>query len=136
MSVPESFDVLLHARQIDVFDAIPTSVCSGHYYRPLSSNFRAFDALTSEAAFQYTVTTNHPIQGVRMARQIAQLYPDNVLPLVYIVPESIAHDFKKQSILKDNGGEPTGPLPRIRQFVASLPIGVRKSVLSKHIVEQ
>lgn len=127
----ESFDLVLHRREVNVFTEIPRTLDCQHYYRPLSSNFSTCDALTSEAALQYTVTDVHPIKGVRNVQQIAKLYSDKTLPLVYIVPESIAGFFQKQKILTSKGDEPASTLPKVCQFVAGLRVGVDKSILGK-----
>ena len=94
-----------------------------YYYVPLATNFLAINALTTDVGLRCCVTPIHPIKGVQAIRYIANLYPDCKLPLLFVVPESIAAKFKKQPILTDQGEVPMH-LPRVLQSVAGLPLGI------------
>jgi hypothetical protein len=106
---------------------VPQELSSKTYYAPLSTNFAAVDALTKEAGLQYTVAEIHPIKSVKVIKQLATLYPGGVLPLVFVVPEPIAADFKKQKIVTTGGKPPVDP-PFISQFVAGLSVGFDTSL--------
>lgn len=55
------------------------------------------------------------------------------LPLLFVVPESIANKFRKQQILTTTGQTPA-MLPSVRQFVAGLPLGIDTSPIKKRRV--
>jgi hypothetical protein len=98
---------------------VPQSLNLEDYYVPLRTNFAAANALIKETAVQYTVTQ---VKGVNIIQQLATLYGSE-LSLLFVVPESIASDFPKQSILT-TGGKAPAKLPAVRQFVAGLPLGI------------
>jgi len=122
----DDFPLQLPPRNVRVFDQIPDRLSEG-YYVPLSPNFAAVDALTKDIALQYCITEVHPVKGVRAVEKLAQLYSGGELRLLFVVPESIAAEFKKQKILTSDGKEPA-KLPPIHQFVAGLPLGIDASL--------
>jgi len=98
------------------------------YYVPLSKDFSAADALTKERALQYSVIDKHPIKGIHTISRLANLYPNDKLPLLFIVPDCIADEFKKQPILTAHGKAPkSSTIPSIHQWVAGVPLGVNIS---------
>jgi hypothetical protein len=101
---------------------VPQSLNLEDYFVPLRTNFAAADALIKEMAVQYTVTNIHKVKGVTIIQQLATLYGSG-LPLLFVVPESIASDFPKQLILTASGKAPA-KLPTVCQFVAGLPLGI------------
>ena len=123
------FELPLHRREVMVFTSTPQSLLD-KYYVPLSANFPAVDALTKEAALQCCVTDKHPVKGVQTINALATLYPEGELILVFVVPESIVLQFKRQPIQTAAGKNPR-KLPRVRQFVAGLPLGIDTSLLKK-----
>jgi len=118
----EPYELTLHPRKCKVFDSVPQSLNLEDYFVPLRTNFPAADALIKETAVQYTVTNIHKVKGVTIIQQLATLYGSG-LPLLFVVPESIASDFPKQSILTATGKAPA-KLPTVHQFVAGLPLGI------------
>jgi hypothetical protein len=116
-------ELQLHPRDLETFDLVPKSLSNNTYYVPLSSNFAAVDALTKEMVIQYTVAEDHPIKGPRVLDQLARLYPRNELVFLFVVPESLIAEFKKQPILTVAGTSPVKP-PLVRQYVAGLPLGI------------
>ena len=97
-------------------------------YVPLSRDFPAVGALTKERALQYSVIDNHPIKGIHIISRLANLYPNHKLPLLFIVPDCIADDFKKHPILTTHGKAPkSSTIPSIHQWVAGVPLGVNIS---------
>jgi hypothetical protein len=121
------FQLELKQHNVVVFDSVPANLSDDNYYVPLSTNFPAVDAITKEIALQYTVSETHPIKSVRDAETLSRLYPGNTLPLLFVVPESIASEFR---ILTTKGQTPA-KLPSIRQFVAGLPLGIDTSPIKK-----
>jgi hypothetical protein len=113
-----------------VFDSVPANLSDDNYYMPLSTSFPAVDAITKETALQYTVSETHSIRSVRDIETLSRLYVGNTLPLLFVVPESIAGTFRKQKILTTKGQIPVN-LPSIRQFVAGLPLGIDTSTIKK-----
>ena len=100
----------------------------GIYYVPLSRDFPAIGALTKERALLYSVTDNHPIKGIQTLSRLTDLYPNDKLPLLFIVPDCIADEFKKQPILTANVKAPkSSTIPSIHQWVAGIPLGVNIS---------
>jgi len=96
----------LKPRNVVVFDSVPANLSDDNYYVPLSTNFPAVDAMTKKMALQYTVSEAHPIKSVRDIERLSRLYPGDTLPLVFVVPESIASKFQKQPILTTKGQIP------------------------------
>lgn len=123
----KDFTLELPPREVRVFDQIPGTLSEGCYYVPLSANFPAVDALMDNIALQYCITEVHQVNGVQAVEKLAQLYSGGELRLLFVVPESIAAEFKKQKILTSAGKEPA-KLPHIRQFVAGLPLGIDASL--------
>ena len=109
--------------QNKVFDDAPQSLNPEDYYVPFRMNFAAADPLIEETAVQYTVTKIHQIKGVNFIRQLVTPY-DGKLPLLFVVPESIASDSCKQSILTTAAKASAKQLPTVCQFVAGLPLGI------------
>jgi hypothetical protein len=115
----------LPLRDIEVFDMVPENLSEDKYYVPLSANFAAIDALTKDAALQYSITDTHPVnlKGVQVVAKLASLFPSDTLVLLFIVPESIAAGFSKQPILTSEAQT----MPAVRQFVVGLPLGIDTS---------
>jgi hypothetical protein len=67
---------------------------------------------------------------VNIIQQLATLYGGG-LPLLFVVPELIASDFPKQSILT-TGGKAPAKLPTVNQFVVGLPLGIVAPPAKKH----
>ena len=126
----EDFELLLPSHKRVTFDAIPESLSAEGYHVPLASNFAAVDSLTKRAGIQATVSPEHPIKGPKTINSLAALYDNQVLPLVFVVPESIAATFEKQKVLTVDGKVPVN-MPRILQYVAGLPVGVETSLVKK-----
>lgn len=124
------FHLELKQHNVVVFSSVPANLSDNNYYVPLSTYFPAVDAITKETALQYTVSVTHPIKSIRDIETLSRLYAENTLPLVFVVPESIAGKFRKQQILTTKGQTPA-KLPSIRQFVAGLPLGIDTSTLKK-----
>jgi hypothetical protein len=120
----------LNQREVKVFDSIPESLLDSHYYLPLVTNYPAIDALTKEAALQSTVTAIHPIKGVQVFQKLKSLFPNSQIPIVFIVPESIADEFHKQPTLTA-AGQPSKTNSPFHQFVVGLPLGIDTSPLKK-----
>ena len=116
----------INPRNVDVFSSIPKSLSDYVYYVLLSRNFPAVDALTKDWALQYTITGDHPIKGVHTVNQLAKLYPDQKLPLLFIVPKSLADQFKKQPIHTAKGSASKSS-SSVHQWVAGLPIDIDAS---------
>jgi hypothetical protein len=114
-------------RKVESFDLVPKSLSSGTYYTPLSTNFPTVDALTDEAGVQSTVTDLHPIRDVKTVERLGPLFPDGVLPLVFVVPEPLAANFKRQQVITSKGMLPA-VYPRVWQYVAGLPVGIDTSL--------
>jgi hypothetical protein len=119
----DSFDVLLPLRKVEVFDEVLQVLSGDTYYIPLSLNFPAVDALTKTMALQCCVIAIHPVKGVRLLQKVAALYARSLLPLVFIVPESIFAEFNEQKILTPEGADPVNP-PLVHQLVLGIPLGI------------
>ena len=114
----------LHSNIVQVFDALPQSLSNDHYYLPLSTNFLGIDALTKEMALQYSV---HPVIGVKVIPQLALFYPlapGKTMHLLFIVPEPISGEFRKQTILTADSNVPL-VFPHIHQYVAGLSLNIK-----------
>jgi hypothetical protein len=123
----------LSPRTVEVFKSdseLPQDLKDNKYYTPLLSNFAFADALTKDAAIQFSVTLFHPIKGVQAINRVAKLYPDESLRLVFVVPESLVKEFKAQDILTSSGNYPAKP-PYVSQFVVGLPLGIDRETLGK-----
>jgi hypothetical protein len=128
------FILQLQPRKVKIFDEVPKNLLNDTYYVPLSTNFAAVDALTKETSLQYTVSWDHPVKGPQVLNRLASLYTDKELILLFVVPELIASEFKKQPILTVAGQAPINP-PRIRQYLASLSLGINTSLAQKlHVI--
>jgi hypothetical protein len=128
------FQLKFKPHQVETFGSVPQTLSNDTYYVPLATNFAVVDALTKQWGLQYTITTTHPIKGVEIIDQLAALYPNNTLNLLFIVPQSIASEFKKQPIVTTKGKTPKTS-HRIKQFVAGIPLGIDTSVLKRRRVE-
>ena len=118
------WELQLPPRQVEIFDSMPHPQSDDRYYVPLATNFPAIDALTTDTGLQCCVTPSHPIKDDgQVIHHLANLYPDRNLPLLFVVPESIAAEFKKQPILTAKGEVPVH-LPRVLQSVTGLPLGI------------
>ena len=95
-------------------------------------NFAVVDALVSDAGIQSTVTPDHPIKGPKMINTLRSLYANHELPIVFVVPDTIALTFEKQRILTVDGKTPTTS-SRVAQYVAGLPVGVDPSELGNDV---
>jgi hypothetical protein len=124
------WELQLPQRQVEAFDLVPQALSGDKYYVPLATNFAAIDALTMDTGLQYCVTPIHPVKGVQVVKKLASLYPHKKLPLLFIVPESIAAEFKKQPILNADGQASKNP-PCVLQSVAGLPLGIDTSPAKK-----
>jgi len=113
-----------------VFNSVPADLSDDNYYVPLSTYFPAVNAITKKTALQYTICETHSMKSVRDIETLSRLYAGNTLPLLFVVPESIAGNFRKQPILTTEGQTPA-KLPSIRQFVAGLPLGIDTSTVKK-----
>jgi hypothetical protein len=120
----------LPLRDVEVFDVLPKHLLADKYYVPLSENFAAIDALTTNAALQYTITDNHPIKGSKVIKELGSLFPTKKLNILFVVPEPIATKFLKQRILTTKGKKPKN-MPTVKQFVVGLPIGINTSANKK-----
>jgi hypothetical protein len=128
------FHLELKQHNVAVFNSVPVNLSDDNYYVPLSTKFPAVDAITKKMALQYTVSQTHPIKGVRDIEALARLYAGDTLPLLFVVPESIADKFSKQQIRTTKGQIPA-KMPSIQQFVAGLPLGIDTSTVKKRRIE-
>jgi hypothetical protein len=120
----------LNPHKVKHFDTVPTTLSDDTYYIPSAPNFAAVDALTKRISLQYCVTPTHPIKGVDIIDKLAALYPHHELPILFIVPDSIAYRFEKQQVLTAKGKPPATPL-RVKQYVAGIPVGIDTSRAKK-----
>jgi hypothetical protein len=123
----EEFELQLPPRKVEVFNVVPQDLSEDKYYVPLAANFPAINALTHRAALQYTIAETHLVKGVQVLGKLAKLFPFETVILVFVVPQSIAGDFRKQQILAKDGKGPKQKFAEVRQFVAGIPLGIDMS---------
>jgi hypothetical protein len=103
-------------------DTIPTAValaCS--YYEPTDEdNFPAVDALSPQGMFQFTVSAEHPIRGVKILGKLCKLYDEP--KLYFVVPPHRFEKFKKQSFKTKEATKDAKSIVELKQYVLELPV--------------
>ena len=82
------------------------------YYEPIHDKFPAVDSISKQGMFQFTVATGHPIRGVKILKQLCNLYTEP--KLYFVVPPHRFAKFKKQKIMDNQ------KIPRLKQYVLEL----------------
>lgn len=90
------------------------------YYIPVDPTFAVIDAWCRHAMFQMTVSLNHPIKSG--SKQFKALKGKGPNCIIFVVPKSIAANFKLQHLVKSNGevSMPAGGWNDVKQFVLGL----------------
>ena len=133
----ESDPVELKATKVKWFEALASigKLRAGVYYRPMSSNFESVDSfmLSSDDGymtvdmFSVTVSRSHPTSAKGL-EAILEILPEVArVRLMFCVPLSVYHEFKKQPYTGEqhqvlHGSHPK--LQRIAQWVLGVPLMV------------
>ncbi|KAF9154103.1 hypothetical protein BGX21_004720 [Mortierella sp. AD011] len=116
---------------VEFFDNI-NDVTPGSLYFPRITNFACVDALLApNHLLQITVSERHPIKGEPFKKLLGSLVKNHWIrtsedaQLIFIVPQDIYGDFKKQSYLKGKAVDTDVPevLKDVKQYV--LGVGLR-----------
>jgi hypothetical protein len=96
------------------------------YYRPVSSNLAAVDALANNMLFQMTVSESHPVKmaGLKKAVQQVLMIGRDVIPLlIFVVPSNIFSSFGPQRYTTTKKEEAVSigkDLEKVEQYALSI----------------
>ena len=93
---------------VEVANSEVASMCleAGKYYTPADPQFPVVDSWTTQAMFQITVSSHHPIKsGAALYRALRGKGPNK---LIFVVPKELAPAFRRQPLVLANGSRPQG----------------------------
>ena len=109
---------------VDNKDLVALELQDDTYYKPTDPNFAVVDSWTKLDMFQITVGLSHPIKS--NSKQFKALRDKGPTRIIFVVPEDIKDEFKRQPLVLADGkpfkgtGGPNGGWNDVQQFVLSL----------------